>query len=76
MTLNPLNMRMPTLKIELIYMADGLFLYKTEDGYVVKDQNNNILKESKTSTTCSNYITKTLESRRSAEREAKRILAT
>jgi hypothetical protein len=69
-------MRMPTLKIELIYMADGLFLYKTEDGYVVKDQNNNILKESKTSTTCSNYITKTLESRRSAEREAKRILAT
>ena len=69
-------MRMPTLKSELIYMADGLFLYKTEDGYVVKDQNNNILKESKTSTTCSNYITKTLESRRSAEREAKRILAT
>jgi hypothetical protein len=57
-------------------MADGLFLYKTDDSYVVKDQNNNILKESKTSTTCSNYITKTLESRRSAEREAKRILAT
>jgi hypothetical protein len=62
--------------MKMLYMADGLFLYKTDDGYVVKDQNNNILKESKTSITCSNYITKTLESRRSAEREAKRILAT
>ena len=51
-------------------MADGLFLYKTDDGYVVKDQNDNILKQSKTYQTCSRYILKTLQSRRAAEREA------
>jgi hypothetical protein len=51
-------------------MSDGLFLYKTCDGYVVLDQNDNILKLSKTSSTCSNYILKTLQSRRAAEREA------
>jgi hypothetical protein len=51
-------------------MADGLFLYKTPDGYVVMDENDNILKLSKTSQTCLNYITKTLQSRRAAERYA------
>jgi hypothetical protein len=51
-------------------MADGLFLYKTGDGYVVMDENDNILKLSKTYQTCSRYILKTLHSRRSAEREA------
>ena len=64
-------MRMPTLKIEkFIYMADGLFLYEKENSYVVMDQNDNILKEAKTSATCSSYILKTLQSRRAAEREA------
>ena len=63
-------MRISTLKIELIYMADGLFLYKTDDSYVVKDQNDNILKEAKTSKTCSSYISRTLQSRRAAERAA------
>ena len=63
-------MRISTLKIELIYMADGLFLYKTDDSYVVKDQNDNILKQAKTSKTCSSYISKTLQSRRAAERYA------
>jgi len=61
-------MRMPTLKSELIYMADGLFLYKTDDSYVVKDQNDNILKQAKTYQTCSRYILKTLQSRRAAEK--------
>ena len=51
-------------------MADGLFLYKTDDSYVVKDQNDNILKQSKTYQTCSRYILKTLHLRRAAEREA------
>ena len=51
-------------------MADGLFLYKIDDSYVVKDQNDNILKLSKTYQTCSRYILKTLQSRRAAEREA------
>lgn len=51
--------------MKMIYMADGLFLYKTNDGYVVLDQDNNILKEAKTSQTCSRYILKTLKSRRS-----------
>jgi hypothetical protein len=51
-------------------MADGMFLYKTDDSYVVKDQNDNILKQAKTSKTCSSYISKTLQSRRAAERYA------
>jgi len=53
-----------------IYMADGLFLYKTDNTYIVKDQHDNILKEAKTSKTCSSYISRTLKSRRAAEREA------
>jgi len=53
-----------------VYMADGLFLYKTDNTYIVKDQHDNILKEAKTSKTCSSYISRTLKSRRAAEREA------
>ena len=53
-----------------IYMADGLFLYKIDNTYIVKDQHDNILKEAKTSKTCSSYISRTLKSRRAAEREA------
>lgn len=53
-----------------IYMADGLFLYKTNDSYVVTDKFGNILKQSKTLNTCDNYIIKTLESRRAAEKYA------
>ena len=51
-------------------MADGLFLYEKENSYVVMDQNDNVLKELKTSTSCARYILKTLQSRRAAEREA------
>lgn len=56
--------------MKLITMADGLFLYKTDDFYIVMDQNNNLLKEAKTCKTCDRYILKTLESRRAAERYA------
>ena len=56
--------------MKLIYMADGLFLYEKENSYVVMDQNDNILKELKTSTSCARYILKTLQSRRAAERQA------
>jgi len=56
--------------MRLIYMADGLFLYEKENSYVVMDQNDNILKEAKTSATFSSYILKTLQSRRAAERQA------
>ena len=70
MSLEFSSMRISTLKIELIYMADGLFLYKTDNTYIVKDQNDNILKEAKTSKTCSSYILKTLQSRRAAEKYA------
>jgi hypothetical protein len=56
--------------MKMIYMADGLFLYKTDNSYIVKDQHDNILKEAKTSHTCSSYISRTLQSRRAAEREA------
>ena len=54
--------------MKMLYMADGLFLYKIDDSYVVKDQNDNILKQSKTYQTCSRYILKTLQSRRAAEK--------
>jgi len=33
--------------MKFIYMADGLFLYETENGYIVTDQNDKILKASK-----------------------------
>ncbi len=56
--------------MKLIYMADGLFLYEKENSYVVIDQNDNVLKECKTSTSCARYILKTLQSRRAAERYA------
>ena len=56
--------------MKLIYMADGLFLYEKENSYVVIDQQDNILKEAKTSKTCSSYISRTLQSRRAAERAA------
>jgi len=56
--------------MKLIYMADGLFLYEKENSYVVMDQNDNVLKEFKTATSCSRYILKTLLSRRAAERYA------
>ena len=56
--------------MRLIYMADGLFLYEKENSYVVMDQNDNVLKELKTSTSCARYILKTLQSRRAAERAA------
>jgi len=56
--------------MKLILMADGLFLYKSSDGYVVMDQNDNILKLSKSCQTCDRYILKTLQSRRAAERYA------
>ena len=55
---------------KLLYMADGLFLYKKENSYIVMDQLDNILKEASTSQTCSRYILKTLQSRRAAERAA------
>ena len=56
--------------MKLIYMADGLFLYEKENSYVVMDQNDNVLKEAKTSKTCSSYISRTLQSRRAAEKAA------
>ena len=64
-------MRMPTLKIEkFIYMADGFYVYKMEDGYAVKDQFGYTLKTAKTVKTCENYVRQQLESRRAAERYA------
>ena len=64
-------MRMPTLKIEkFIYMADGFYVYKMEDGYAVKDQFGYTLKSAKTVKTCDTYVQKQLETRRAAERFA------
>ena len=71
MTLGSLSMRMPTLKIEkFIYLADGFYVYKMEDGYAVKDQFGYTLKSAKTVKTCDSYVQKQLETRRAAERYA------
>ena len=56
--------------MKLIYMADGLFLYKTDVGFVVMDEAKSILKESKTSKTCERFISKMLQSRRLAENKS------
>ena len=64
-------MRMPTLKIEkFVYMADGFYVYKMEDGFEVKDQFGYTLKTAKTVKTCDSYVQKQLETRRAAERYA------
>ena len=64
-------MRMPTLKIEkFLYMSDGFYVYKMEDGYAVKDQFGYTLKSAKTVKTCDSYVQKQLETRRAAERYA------
>ena len=55
---------------KLIYMADGLFLYKTDDGYIVMNEIGFILKSAKSIKTCEQYIQLELQSRRTAEREA------
>lgn len=51
-------------------MADGLFLYKTDDGYIVMNDIGFILKSAKSIKTCERYIQLELQSRRTAEREA------
>ena len=61
-------MRMPTLKIKLIMMADGLYLYKSDEGYVVLNELGFILKSAKTIKTCDNFIQKTLHQRRADEK--------
>ena len=64
-------MRMPTLKIEkFLYLADGFYVYKMEDGFEVKDQFGYTLKSAKTVKTCDSYVQKQLETRRAAERYA------
>jgi hypothetical protein len=61
---------MPTLKIEkFIYMADGFYVYKMEDGYAVKDQFGYTLKTAKTVKTCERYVQLQLQERRAAERK-------
>jgi len=64
-------MRMPTLKIKrLIFTADGLNLYEIEDSFIVTDQRQHILKESKKIQTCQIYISKIILSRKAAEKYA------
>jgi len=57
MTLDFSSMRMLSLKIEkLIMMADGLYLYKTDENYVVLNELGYILKSSKTIYPCLKFI--------------------
>ena len=61
-------MRISTLKIKLIYMADGLFVYKTEDGYSVLNHQGYVLKSAKTIQTCERFVQKELNQRRTDEK--------
>jgi hypothetical protein len=59
------------MKIEkFIYLADGFYVYKMEDGYAVKDQFGYTLKTAKTLKTCDKYVQQQLQTRRVAERYA------
>jgi hypothetical protein len=59
------------MKIEkFIYMADGFYVYKMEEGYAVKDQFGYNLKTAKTLKTCERYVQQQLQTRRAAERYA------
>jgi hypothetical protein len=58
------------MKIKFILRNADFYLYKTEDGYAVKDQFGYNLKTAKTLQTCKNYIQKQLDTRRAAERYA------
>ncbi len=59
------------MKIEkFIYMSDGFYVYKMEDGYAVKDEFGYTLKTAKTVKTCDTYVQKQLDCRRTAERYA------
>jgi hypothetical protein len=49
-------------------MADGLFVYKTEDGYSVLNEMGFILKSAKTIQTCDRYVDKELIKRRADEK--------
>ena len=59
------------MKIEkFLYMADGFYVYKVDDGYSVTDQYGYIIKTAKTLKTCDSYVQKQLDCRRTAERYA------
>ncbi len=59
------------MKIEkFIYMADGFYVYKMEDGYAVKDNFGYTLKTAKTVKTCERYVQQQLQTRRELERYA------
>jgi hypothetical protein len=55
---------------KFIYMSDGFYVYKIDDGYSVTDQYGYIIKTAKTLKTCDSYVQKQLETRRAAERYA------
>lgn len=56
------------MQIKLIMMADGLYLYKSDEGYVVLNELGFILKSAKTIKTCNNFIQKSLHQRRADEK--------
>ena len=56
------------MQIKLIYMADGLFVYKTEDGYSVTNHQGYVLKSAKTIQTCDRFVQKELNQRRADEK--------
>ena len=51
-------------------MADGFYVYKTDEGFSVTNEHGYTLKTAKTVKTCDRYVQQQLQDRRNAERFA------
>ena len=49
-------------------MADGFYVHKTDEGFVVLNEHGYILKTAKTLKTCDKYVQQQLQDRRNAEK--------
>ena len=49
-------------------MADGFYVHKTDEGFVVLNEHGYILKTAKTLKTCDRYVQQQLQDRRNAEK--------
>jgi hypothetical protein len=56
--------------MRLIFSVDGLNLYEMDDSFIVTNERQQILKESKKIQVCQIFISQTITSRKAAKNEA------